>query len=158
MIIFASEDVGNADPRALEVAVAVSRAVEFVGLPEARINLAQGATYLATAPKSNASYLAIDEALREIETNGALSPPAALRDAHYGGATQLGHGQGYVYAHAQGGYIAQPHLPEGLVDREFYRPTGEGEEGRVREFLVRMRALRRGDPTTIVISEGDVPA
>ena len=158
MIVFASEDVGNADPRALELAVAVSRAVEFVGLPEARINLAQGVTYLATALKSNASYQAVDEALREVEANGAFAPPASLRDAHYRGAKQLGHGEGYVYAHAEGGYISQRHLPEALGDREFYRPAGEGEEARIREFLERMRALRRGDATANLDSEGEVPA
>ena len=74
------------------------------------------------------------------------------------GAAQLGHGEGYVYAHAQGGYIAQRHLPEPLVDREFYRPSGEGEEGRIREFLERMRALRRGDASVTATSEGDVTA
>ena len=145
MIIFASEDIGNADPRALEVAVAVSRAVEFVGLPECRLNLAQGVTYLSCAPKSNASYLGLEEALGEIEEHGAQAPPVALRSTGYSGAKSLGHGVGYRYPHESGGYISQRHLPENLWDREFYRPGGEGEEARIREFLQKMRALRRRD-------------
>ncbi len=94
MIIFASEDIGNADPRALEVAIAVSRAVEFVGLPECRINLAHGVTYLSCAPKSNASYLGIEAALREVEEHGAQAPPVFLRSTGYSGAKNLGHGVG----------------------------------------------------------------
>jgi putative ATPase len=146
LVIFASEDIGNADPRALEVAVAVSRAVEFVGLPECRINLAQGVTYLSCAPKSNASCSGIEMALGEVEEHGAQAPPAFLRSTGYSGAKALGHGVGYVYPHNEGGYVAQRHLPEGLGEREFYRPTSEGEEARMREFLERMRALRRGAP------------
>jgi len=142
MIIFASEDIGNADPRALEVAVAVSRAVEFVGLPECQLNLAQGVTYLSTAPKSNASYVAIEEAMTEVKEHGAQAPPVFLRSTGYRGAKDLGHGVGYQYPHDQGGYISQRHLPDGLLDREFYRPAGEGEEARIREFLGAMRALR----------------
>jgi putative ATPase len=144
MVIFASEDIGNADPRALEVAVAVSRAVEFVGLPECRINLAQGVTYLSCAPKSNASYLGIEAALAEIEAHGAMAPPVFLRSTGYSGAKSLGHGVGYEYPHDTGGYIAQRHLPEGLQDREFYRPTAEGEEVRAQGFLEKMRVLRKG--------------
>ena len=142
MIILASEDIGNADPRALEVAVAVARAVEFVGLPECRINLAQGVTYLSCAPKSNASYTALEAALREVEEHGAQAPPVFLRSTGYSGAKMLGHGVGYEYPHDSGGYVAQRYLPEGLLGLEFYRPTSEGEEGRAREFLERMRALR----------------
>jgi putative ATPase len=148
LLVFASEDVGNADPRALEVAVAAARAVEFVGLPECRINLAQAVTYLSLAPKSNASYVAIERALREVEENGAQAPPSHLRDAHYRGARRLGHGVGYVYPHDLGGYVDQEHLPEALRDREFYRPAGEGEERRLGEFLERMRALRRSSRKT----------
>lgn len=142
LIVFASEDVGNADPRGLEVAVAAARAVEFVGLPECRINLAQAVTYLSLAPKSNASYVAVSEAMREVEEQGAQAPPAYLRDAHYRGAKALGHGVGYVYPHAEGGYVDQEYLPEKLRGREFYRPTGEGEEARLGEFLQRMRTRR----------------
>lgn len=144
LIVFASEDVGNADPRALEVAVAVSRAVEFVGLPECRINLAQGVTYLSCAPKSNASYAGIEAALSEVEQHGAQHPPVFLRSTGYSGAKSLGHGVGYEYPHDRGGYIAQPHLPGDLQDRQFYHPADSGHEARIQEFLTRMRALRRG--------------
>jgi putative ATPase len=143
LIVFASEDVGNADPRALEVAVAVSRAVEFVGLPECRINLAQGVTYLSCAPKSNASYAGIEAALREVGEHGAEYPPVFLRSTGYSGSRSLGHGVGYEYPHESGGYVAQRYLPESLQDEEFYRPTGNGQEAHIREFLDRMRALRR---------------
>jgi putative ATPase len=143
LIIFASEDIGNADPRALEVAVAVSRAVEFVGLPECRINLAHGVTYLACAPKSNASYAGITAALGEVEEHGAQVPPVFLRSTGYSGAKSLGHGVGYEYPHDQGGYSPQCYLPEGVAGREFYHPTDQGYEGRIGEFLGRMRKLRR---------------
>jgi putative ATPase len=143
MVIFASEDIGNADPRALEVAVAVSRAVEFVGLPECRINLAHGVTYLSCAPKSNASYLGVEEALREVEERGAQMPPTLLRSTGYSGAKNLGHGVGYHYPHDDGGYNAQQYLPKGLEGREFYRPTENGLEARIKEFLDRLRTLRK---------------
>ncbi len=146
LVVFASEDVGNADPRALEVAVAVSRAVEFVGLPECRINLAQAVTYLSCAPKSNASYAGLEAALREVEEHGAQYPPVFLRSTGYSGAKSLGHGVGYEYPHDSGGYGAQRYLPEDLQDVEFYHPTGNGQEARIREFLERVRALRRGGP------------
>src|SRR5205085_2452065 len=97
MIVFASEDVGNAGPQALQVAVAAARAVEFVGLPECRINLAQAAVYLARAPKSNAAYVGIDAAMAEVRDHGAQPPPAHLRDASYRGAQKLGRGVGYKY-------------------------------------------------------------
>ncbi len=129
LLIFASEDVGNADPEALQVAVAAARAVEFVGLPEGRINLAQAVTYLSLAPKSNASYRGIDAALREVEANGAQAPPPHLRDSHYRGAQALGHGVGYIYPHAHGTYTSQTHLPDGLRGRRFYEPTDEGQGG-----------------------------
>jgi len=145
LIIFASEDVGNADPRGIEMAIAVARAVEFVGLPEARINLAQAVTYLALAPKSNAAYVGINEALAEVERDGAEAPPPHLRDSHYSGADALGHGAGYVYPHDQGGYVSQQHLPEKLQGRRFYRPTQEGVEARLSAFLERMHSLRGED-------------
>ncbi len=149
MLVFASEDVGNADPRALLVAAAVAQAVETVGLPECRINLAHGVTYLSCAPKSNASYAAIEAALEEIEAHGAAPPPARLRDAHYRGAAKLGHGEGYVYPHARGGYVAQRYMPERLEGSRFYEPTGHGDEARLAEFLERMRGLReRGEEET----------
>jgi putative ATPase len=125
MIVFASEDVGNADPQALQVAVAAARAVEFVGLPECRINLAQAAVYLARAPKSNAAYVGIDAAMAEVRDHGAMPPPAHLRDASYRGARQLGRGVGYRYPHDfPGSIVDQQHLPDGLVGRR-YLPDGE---------------------------------
>ncbi len=146
LVIFASEDVGNADPRALEVAVAASRAVEFVGLPECRINLAQAVTYLSCAPKSNASYSGLEAALREVEAHGAKYPPVFLHSTGYSGAKNLGHGVGYEYPHDSGGYVAQRYLPEDLKDVEFYHPTGNGYEARIQEFLQRVKALRLGGP------------
>ena len=145
MVIFASEDIGNADPRALEVAVAVSRAVEFIGMPECRINLAHGVTYLSCAPKSNASYRAIEAAIAEVEQHGAQSPPVVLRSTGYSGAKSLGHGVGYQYPHDDGGYNAQRYLPESLTDKEFYQPSENGFEARIKEFLGRFRTLRKGD-------------
>jgi putative ATPase len=144
MIIFASEDIGNADPRALEVAIAVSRAVEFVGMPECRINLAHGVTYLSCAPKSNASYTAIDAAIAEVEQHGAQAPPVFLRSTGYSGAKTLGHGVGYQYPHDDGGYNSQRYLPEKLAGKEFYQPTENGLEARIKEFLARLRNLRKG--------------
>jgi putative ATPase len=121
MIVFASEDVGNADPRALEVAVAAARAVEFVGLPEARINLAQAVAYLARAPKSNAAYRAIDKALSDVREMGALRPPKPIRDASYRGAEKLGHGVGYKYPHDYpGGTVEQQYLPDELAGTRYY--------------------------------------
>lgn len=142
LVIFASEDIGNADPRALEVAIAVARAVEFVGLPECRINLAHGVTYLSCAPKSNASYVGVEEAIREIEAHGAKYPPVFLRSTGYSGAKTLGHGVGYEYPHNSGGYVSQRYLPEDVRDREFYHPTSNGYEANIQRFLQRMRALR----------------
>jgi putative ATPase len=120
IIIFASEDVGNADPTALEVAVAAARAVEFVGLPECRINLSQAALYMALAPKSNAAYKAIDGAMADVQREGNRPPPLHLRDANYRGAKDLGHGEGYKYPHAFGGWVEQAYLPEGLEDRRYF--------------------------------------
>jgi putative ATPase len=124
MIVFASEDVGNADPQALQVAIATARAVEFVGLPECRINLAQGVAYLARAPKSNASYRAIDRALAEVKERGTLRPPKPIRDASYAGAAKLGHGQGYKYPHDYpDGWVDQQYLPDELLGTTFYEPS-----------------------------------
>jgi len=128
MIVLASEDVGNADPRALLVAVAAAQAVEHVGLPEARLNLAQAAIYLARAPKSNASYVAIKEATRDVQELGAARPPKSLRDTHYRGARKLGHGEGYVYPHDDPRGFEVDHLPEELRGRRYYRPVDAGEE------------------------------
>ncbi|HEY2939399.1 MAG TPA: replication-associated recombination protein A [Gaiellaceae bacterium] len=128
MIVLASEDVGNADPRALLVAVAAAQAVEHVGLPEARLNLAQVAIYLARAPKSNASYVALKEATAEVRERGHVRPPDSLRDTHYPGARKLGRGAGYVYPHDDPGGFDVDHLPEELRGRTYYRPAGSGEE------------------------------
>jgi putative ATPase len=128
MIVLASEDVGNADPRALLVAVAAAQAVEHVGLPEARLNLAQAAIYLARAPKSNASYVALKEATADVRERGHVRPPDALRDTHYPGARKLGRGAGYVYPHDDPRGFDVDHLPEELRGRTYYRPAGSGEE------------------------------
>ena len=129
MVILASEDVGNADPQALVVAVAAAQALEHVGLPEAQLNLAQAAIYLAGAPKSNASALAIWEARADVRERGNLRPPEMLRDAHYRGAKALGHGEGYVYPHDDPRGFELEYLPEELKGRRYYRPSENGEEG-----------------------------
>jgi putative ATPase len=139
MIVFASEDVGNADPMALQVAIAVARAVEFVGLPECRINLSQAAIYLAIAPKSNAAYKAIDAALADVTKLGSEAPPAPLRDANYGGAKELGHGLGYKYPHSYGGWVAQQYLPDTLVGRTYFQPV----RGREQQLVERLAELKR---------------
>jgi putative ATPase len=128
MIVLASEDIGNADPRALLVAVAAAHAVEHVGLPEARLNLAQAAIYLARAPKSNASYIALKEATTDVREGGNLRPPRPLRDASYRGAKKLGHGQGYVYPHDDPRGFDVDNLPDELKGKTYYHPSGRGEE------------------------------
>jgi putative ATPase len=128
MIVLASEDIGNADPRALLVAVAAAQAVEHVGLPEARLNLAQAAIYLARAPKSNASYVALKEAAADVRELGQTRPPDALRDTHYYGAKKLGRGKGYVYPHDDPTGFEVDNLPEPLKGKTYYRPSGSGEE------------------------------
>ncbi len=129
MVIFASEDVGNADPHALQIAVAAAHALEHVGLPEAQLNLSQAALYLARAPKSKASAIAIWEARREVQQTGNLRPPPMLRDASYASAKKLGHGEGYVYPHDDPEGFELQYLPEELRGRRYYRPSGHGEEG-----------------------------
>jgi putative ATPase len=128
MIVLASEDIGNADPRALLVAVASAHAVEHVGLPEAQLNLAQAAIYLARAPKSNAVIVALKEAAKDVREHGHVRPPDALRDAHYYGAKKLGRGQGYIYPHSDPKGFGVDNLPEVLQGRRYYRPSGSGEE------------------------------
>jgi putative ATPase len=144
IIVAASEDVGNADPRALEVATAAARAVEFIGMPEARIPLAQAAVYVALAPKSNASYRAIGAALEQVERDGPKRPPLALRDSSRLNALNLGHGEGYLYPHDfPDGVVSGSLLPEGLEGIRLYEPTDRGVEGELSE---RLRQLR-GDDT-----------
>ena len=128
MIVLASEDIGNADPRALLVAVAAAQAVEHVGLPEARLNLSQAAIYLARAPKSNASYVALKEGTADVREHGHIRPPDMLRDTHYYGAKKLGRGKGYVYPHSDPAGFGVDYLPEQLRGRRYYRPSGSGEE------------------------------
>jgi putative ATPase len=127
MIVHASEDIGNADPRALLVAVAAAQAVEHVGLPEARLNLSQAAIYLARAPKSNASYVAINEATADVREHGNAPPPDALRDGSYYGR-RLGHGKGYIYPHDDARGFDVDYLPDELKGKTYYRPSGSGEE------------------------------
>ena len=128
MIVHASEDIGNAYPRALLVAVAAAHALEHVGLPEARLNLAQAAIYLARAPKSNAVITAISAAIGDVREHGALRPSKSLRDAHYPGAKTLGHGAGYIYPHDDPRGFEVDYLPDELEGRTYYRPSGNGEE------------------------------
>jgi putative ATPase len=127
MIVLASEDIGNADPRALLVAVAAAQAVEHVGLPEARLNLSQAAIYLARAPKSNASYAAINKAADDVREHGHVKPPKSLRDGSYYGR-QLGNGKGYVYPHSDPRGFDVDYLPDELKGRTYYEPSGNGEE------------------------------
>ena len=136
MMISASEDVGNADPNALTVAVSAAQAVERIGMPEARIILAQAATYLASAPKSNASYLSIDRAMACIREKQTATVPVHLQDSHYKGSGKLGHGLGYLYAHDYPNhYVKQQYLPDALKDERFYEPTEIGYEKKIREHL-----------------------
>ena len=144
MVIFASEDVGMADPTALTVATAAAHAVEYVGLPEARLNLAQAAIHLATAPKSNAVIVAIDEAMADVRAGRAGPVPRHLRDAHYPGARGLGHGVGYVYPHDDPrGVVSQQYAPDDVADREYYRPTGHGAERLLVDRVAKLRSVVR---------------
>jgi putative ATPase len=128
MIVLASEDIGNADPRALLVAVAAAQAVEHVGLPEARLNLAQASVYLARAPKSNASYRALSAAVADVREHGHLRPPDSLRSAEHPGSRKLGRGEGYVYPHDDPAGFEVDCLPDELEGRVYYEPSGHGEE------------------------------
>jgi len=140
MMICASEDVGNADPQALVVATNASLAVERVGMPEAMIILSQAASYIACAPKSNAACIAIERAMNEVQTSGNLDIPTHLQDAHYKGAAKLGHGTGYKYAHDYPNhYVKQQYLPYELNGKEFYNPTGNGYEQKIREHMARIK-------------------
>jgi len=137
MVICAAEDVGNADPMALVLAVAALHASEFVGMPECKIPLAQAVTYIATAPKSNAAYKAISEAERDVREGRTLAVPEHLRDANYPGAKRLGHGQGYKYSHEyEGAWVAQEYMPE---RRRYYRPSDRGYEAEIARRLEQWR-------------------
>ena len=144
IMICAAEDVGNADPQALAVAVNASLAVERIGMPEAQIILSQAAAYVASAPKSNAACEAVFAAMEEVGRSGNLPIPAHLQDAHYKGASKLGRGTGYKYAHDYPNhYVEQQYLPYELNGKEFYKPTGNGYEARIREHMRRLRTEAR---------------
>ena len=145
LVILASEDVGLADPTALTTAVAAAQAVQLIGMPEARLNLAQAVIALAVAPKSNAVIKAIDAASADVRA-GKIGPvPAHLRDAHYGGAQKLGHGSGYTYSHDQPfGIAEQQYAPDVVLDAAYYQPTSLGAEAAVKERWERVRRLIRG--------------
>src|ERR1700677_2780363 len=148
LIVHASEDVGMADPTALQTAVAAAQAVEFVGLPEARINLAQAVIHISLAPKSNAVIKAIGAADADIRAGLAGAVPAHLRDAHYPGAGKVGHGEGYRYPHDfDEGVVAQRYAPESVASRTYYEPSGHGLEARIAERAERIRAILRQAPT-----------
>jgi putative ATPase len=142
LVIAASEDVGLADPTALQTAVAAAQAVQLIGLPEARINLAQAVIALSLAPKSNAVIVAVDEAIADVKAGRIGAVPAHLRDAHYPGAQRLGHGSEYLYAHDDArGVAPQRHAPDEVADREYYRPTGHGAEAEYASRLLRIKAI-----------------
>ena len=142
MIIFASEDVGNADPAALQLAVAVKDAFHFVGMPEGWIPLAQGVAYLACAPKSNASYMAYLEALKDVREKGALAVPSHIRNAPTPLMKDMGYGKGYKYPHSFGGYAKQVYMPEELQGKEYYKPTDNGFDKVVKERLEFYKKMR----------------
>lgn len=146
LVIHASEDIGMADPTALQTATAAAQAVQFVGMPEARLTLAQATIHLATAPKSASVVRAIDAAQRDVR-EGRIGPvPAHLRDGHYEGAKKLGHAVGYRYPHDDPrGVVEQQYIPDGMEDRVYYEPTDHGAEKRVHEYLGRLRRMVRGE-------------
>jgi putative ATPase len=146
LIISAAEDIGMADPSALQTAVAAAQAVAMIGMPEGRIPLAEAVVHLATAPKSNAAYVAVDRALADVREGKAGPVPLHLRDAHYPGAKRLGHGLSYQYAHdAPDAIASQVYAPEGIAGQEYYHPTDRGYERQVGERLTRIRRRLRGD-------------
>ena len=141
IVICASEDVGNADPHALQVAVSAAEAVNFIGMPESRIILAQAVTYIACAPKSNASYIAIDKALEDVKNISIKTVPPHLKDCHYSGSKELGH-TGYKYAHDyEGHYVKQQYLPDELLGKIYYEPSDNGIEKKIKASLNRLRGL-----------------
>ena len=145
LMILAAEDIGMADPQGLVVAEAAASIVQLIGMPEGRIPLAEATVYLATAPKSNAAYIAIDAAIAEVKSGGIGRVPPHLRDAHYPGAKALGHGKGYRYPHdVDFGVLQQQYLPDPLVDREYYQPTQHGYEREINGRLAKLRRITRG--------------
>ena len=145
VMISAAEDIGIADPQALLIAVAAADAVQYVGMPEGRIPLAEAVVYLATAPKSNAAYLALDAAIADVRAGKIGRVPKHLRDAHYAGAKKLGHGKGYRYSHdSELGVVQQQYLPDELRDTRYYSPTDHGNERDVKARLEKLRRIIRG--------------
>lgn len=145
LVVHASEDVGMADPSALQTATAAYHAVSFIGMPEGRLALAQATIHLATAPKSNAVYVAIDRALSDVRSGNIGVVPPHLRDGHYAGAKQLGNAVGYTYPHDDPrGVVPQQYVPEELADAVYYEPTTHGAEKRLHDFLGRLRRIVRG--------------
>jgi putative ATPase len=145
LVVHASEDVGMADPTALQTAVAAAHAVALVGMPEARLALAQATVQLATAPKSNALITSIDAALADVRAGATGGVPAPLRDGHYAGSARLGHAQGYRYPHdAPEGVLPQQYPPDALVGRDYYHPTNHGAERALADRLPRLRRIIRG--------------
>jgi putative ATPase len=143
MVIFASEDVGNADPRGLQMAVSALQAFQLVGMPEGRIILGQAVSYLASAPKSNAAYLGIDQALAEVRRSGALPVPMHIRNAPTSLMKNLGYGKGYRYPHDyEGGFVAQGYLPEAIAGKQFYQPKESGYERSIKERMEWIKAER----------------
>ncbi|WP_243063072.1 replication-associated recombination protein A [Humibacter sp. RRB41] len=146
IIVLASEDIGMADPSALGVAVAAADAVQYIGMPEGRIPLAQAVVHLATAPKSNAAYMALDAAIADVRAGKIGRVPKHLRDGHYPGAKRLGHGKGYVYPHDDGlGVVRQQYLPDDLKNSVYYSPTEHGNEREIAVRLAKLRRITRGE-------------
>ena len=143
IVICAAEDVGLADPQCLQVAVAAMQAANYVGWPEARIPIAMAAVYVATAPKSNAAYMGINEAIHDVKTKNCGNVPIHLKDANYPGAKNFGHGKGYKYPHDFGGYVGQQYLPDELKDVSYYQPTDHGYEEIIGDYLAQ---LENGNP------------
>ena len=144
LIISAAEDIGLADPHALSIAAAAAEAVAFIGMPEGRIPLSEATIYLATAPKSNAAYKAINAALADVQAGKSGTVPIHLRDAHYAGAKKLGHGKGYKYPHDSAlGVVEQQYLPDTLSSTEYYQPTDHGSERDVKARLAKLRAITK---------------
>jgi putative ATPase len=144
LVVFAAEDIGTAEPQALSVAIAAKEAVHFVGLPEGRIPLASATAYLATAPKSNAAYRAMQAVTGDIERHGALAVPLHLRNAPTPLMKGLGYGKSYEYAHDDPDHVvSQTHLPSELIGRRYYAPSDHGAEAVIRERLARWEAIRK---------------
>ncbi|MFT5433685.1 MAG: putative ATPase [Myxococcota bacterium] len=161
LVIFAAEDVGNADPRGLQVATAAAQGFETVGMPEGQLLMAQATTFLATAPKSNASYRALKLARATVQETGGLEVPLHIRNAPTGLMASYGYGQGYVYPHDYGGYARVQYLPEAVADRVFYEPTQNGYEARISSWLDSMRGpgavdTAPADPSPVDSSEPSV--